>query len=279
MLKDGWQPVSMLMRRLLLLLPISLFGLEIQPWFCDMWEFSFTPSYTYGRFHSVQNGDPQLKKPFNEHLLTFDLEVSPSPHWDMDADVEFADTTAVSMALRSGAFQIRYLWLDDVACDPVSLTTGISARGVASRSLKDISCPYHFHTNFEVNTSIGKEWDHGFDWHMRLYGFGAIGVANRGYPWVTAFAMFEGNIHCTHRLGIFAEAYVGFGNQAHVHTNHFNGYADIRHRNIDTGVKYTYVFEIWGHLSFAYTRRVYARSFPENVNFFTVSYMLPFSLF
>jgi hypothetical protein len=163
--------------------------------------------------------------------------------------------------------------------DPVSLTTGLSVRGVASRSLKDISCPYHFHANFEANTSIGREWDHGFDWHMRLYGFGAIGVANRGYPWVRALAMFEGNIHCTHRLGIFAETYVGFGNQAHVHTNHFNGYADIRHRNIDVGVKYTYVFEIWGHLSFAYTRRVYARSFPQNVNFFTVSYMLPFSLF
>ncbi len=267
------------MRRLLFLMPLSLFGLEIQPWFCNTWEFTFTPSYTYGRFHSVQNGDPQLKKSFNENLLTFDLEVSPSPNWDMDADVEFADTTVQSMALRSGAMQVRYLWLDDVIGDPVSLTTGISARGVASRSLKDISCPYHFHANFEANTSIGKEWDHGFDWHMRLYGFGAIGAANRGYPWVRAFATFEGNIHSTHRLGIFAETYIGFGNQAHVHTNHFNGYADIRHRNIDTGIKYTYVFEIWGHLSFAYTRRVYARSFPENVNFFTVSYMLPFSLF
>src|ERR1700682_5504561 len=91
MLKDGWQRESTLMRRLLFLMPLSLFGLEIQPWFCNTWEFTFTPSYTYGRFNSVQNGDPQLKKPFNEHLLTFDLDFSPSPNWDMDADVEFAD--------------------------------------------------------------------------------------------------------------------------------------------------------------------------------------------
>ncbi|HUD01911.1 MAG TPA: hypothetical protein VMR37_06255, partial [Rhabdochlamydiaceae bacterium] len=80
------------MRKLLLfsLLSLSLQGLEIEPWFCNVWEFTFTPSYTYGRFNSVQNGHPQLKKPFNENLLTFDLEVSPSPNWDLDGDVEFA---------------------------------------------------------------------------------------------------------------------------------------------------------------------------------------------
>ncbi|HUD01810.1 MAG TPA: hypothetical protein VMR37_05750 [Rhabdochlamydiaceae bacterium] len=265
--------------KLLLLLPLSLFSLEIEPWFCNVWEFTFTPSYNYGRFNSVQNGHPQLKKPFNENLLTFDLEVSPSPNWDLDGDVEFAATTAQSMGFRSGALQARYLWLDDVIGDAVSLTTGLSARGVSSRSLRDISCPYHAHANFEANTSIGKEWDQGFDWRLRLYGFGALGMANIGYPWARAFLMFEGNVRSTHRFGIFAEGYFGFGNQERVNTHHFDGYADIRHQNIDAGLKYTYVFEIWGQLSFAYTRRLYAHSFPENVNFFTISYMLPFSLF
>lgn len=269
----------MRMRKLLLLLPISLFGLEMEPWFCNIWEFTFTPSYTYGRFHHVQNGHPRLKSPFNEHILAFDLAVPPSPNWEIDADVEFADTTRQSMGLRSGALQARYLWLDDVVGDAVSLTTGLSARGVSRHGLKDISCPYHSQANFEVNTSIGREWDCGFDWRTRVYGFGAIGMANRGYPWARAFATFEGNIQSAHRFGIFAEGFFGFGNESRVKTDHFNGYAFIRHRNIDLGLKYTYAFEIWGRLSFAYTRRLYARSFPENVNFFTVSYMLPFSLF
>ena len=35
----------------------------------------------------------------------------------------------------------------------------------------------------------------------------------------------------------------------------------------------------WGRITLAYTRRLYAHSFPENVNFFTIGYMLPFSLF
>ncbi len=271
------------MRKGLFLMPLSflstLGGLEIQPWFCSLWEFTFTPTYTYGHFNSVQNSHPQLRKPFNEHLLAFGLEVSPSPNWDIDGDTEFADTSVQSMGLRSGALQVRYLWLDDVMGDPVSLTTGLSVRGVSSRSLKDVSCPYHFHTNFEAHSSIGKEWDHGFDWRTRLYSSGALGIANAGYPWARAYVIFEGNVHSTHRFGIFAEGYFGFGNHKRVHMDHFNGYADISHQNMDMGVKYTYVFEIWGHLSFAYTRRLYARSFPENVNFFSVSYMLPFSLF
>jgi hypothetical protein len=274
----------MSMRKLLFsltcgILPISLSALEIDPWFCNLWEFTFTPSYTYGRFHHVQNGHPQIKNVFNENLLNLALAVPPSLNWEVDGEVEFADTTRQSMGLRSGAAQVRYLWLDDVLGDAVSLTTGVSARGVSSHSLKDISCPYHSYANFEINTSIGREWDRGFDWRIRLYGFGAIGQGNVGYPWARAFATLEGNIQSTHRLGIFTEGYFGFGPHSRVSTNHFHGYADIRHQNIDLGVQYTYVFEIWGRLFFAYTRRLYAKSFPENVNFFTVSYMLPFSLF
>jgi hypothetical protein len=270
----------MRMRKFLLLcLPVSLCALEIEPWFCDIWEFTLTPSYTYGRFHKVQNGHHQLKSPFNEHILAFDLAVPPSPNWELNADVEFADTTQQSMGVRSGAFQARYLWLDDVQGDAVSLTTGLSARAVSGRSLRDVSCPYHSHANFEATASIGKEWDQGFDWHTRVYGLGAVGMGNQGYPWTRAFMTFEGNLHHAHRLGVFAEGYLGFGNQERVRIDHFHGYAFIRHRSLDVGLQYTYAFEIWGHLTFAYSRRVYARSFPENVNFFTVSYMLPFSLF
>ena len=270
------------MRKRLFLLPFlasSLWGLEIKPWFHNTWEFIFTSSYSYGRFNSVQNGRPQLKKPFNENLVSFDLEFSPSPNWDFDTDIEFAATTAESLGVRSGAIQARYLWLDDVLGDPVSLTTGLSIRGVSGRSLRDISCPYHFHLNFEAHAAVGKEWDQRFDWQMRVYGLGAIGMANSGYPWTRAFGMVEGNIQCKHRLGLFTEGYFGFGHHKQVRTKRFNGYADIRHRSIDAGIQYTYVFEIWGQLSLAYAHRFYARSFPEKVNFFTLSYTLPFSLF
>lgn len=275
----GYLREKMSLRKLLLLLPISLFGLDRIPWFCNVWEFTFTPSYTYSRYPAVQNGVPHKQETSNDHVLTFDFTVPPSPEWQFDTELEFADTPRQSMGLRSGAFQVRYLWLDDVLGDPLSLTTGGVIRGVSGHSVKDVSCPYHSYLNFELNAAAGREWDSGFAWRFRTFGGTSVGMSTRGYPWLCAFLMAEGQMKEAHRLGIFLDGYMGFGHHKRVFINHFKGYASIEHRNIDAGVKYTYVFEIWGQLSLAYTRRLYAKSFPEKVNFFTISYMLPFSWF
>ncbi len=257
----------------------SLEGLERLPWFRNIWEFTFTPTYTYSQYPSVQNGVPKGQQKSNDHLISFDFAVPFTSQWQMDSQVEFADTPRQSMGLRSLAFQPRYLWLDDLLGDPVSLTTGAVIRGVTHHSLKDVSSPYHSYLNFEINSALGREWNRGFDWHVRSFGGASIGIATRGFPWVSAFTGVEGQMHQAHRLGMCLEGALGFGHRKRVYFNHFNGYAFIEHRNIDVSVKYTYVFEIWGQLSCAYTRRIYAGSFPEKVNFFTFSYMLPFSLF
>jgi len=269
----------MRLRKLLFLLPISLFGLDRIPWFCNVWEFTFTPTYTYSRYPDVQNGVPKNQTPSHDHVLSLDLGFSPSPQWQIDSEAEFADTPRQSMGLRSIAAQARYLWLDDLLGDPVSLTTGAVLRAVTRHSIKDVSCPYHSYMNYEINTALGREWDRGFDWTFRIFGGASLGIANHGYPWTSAFWIIEGQMHHAHRLGLFVDGSLGFGHHKKVFINHFNGYASIEHRNIDAGVKYTYVFEIWGQLSLSYARRLYARSFPEKVNFFTISYMLPFSLF
>ncbi len=264
--------------KLLLLFPIALLGLERMPWYCNVYEFTFTPTYTYSRYPSVNHGVPHHQSPSHDHLLSFDLAFPPTPEWEFDAEIEFADTPRQSMGLRSIAAQARYLWLNDVIGDPVSLTTGAAIRGVSKHSVRDVSSPYHSYYNFELNSAVGREWDRGFDWQFRSYGGGALGIANHGYPWLSIFTMVEGQFH-SNRLGLFLDSYLGFGHKKTVKINHFHGYGSIEHRNIDLGVKYTYAFDIWGHLSLAYTRRLLAHSFPEKVNFFTISYMLPFSAF
>jgi hypothetical protein len=269
----------MSLHKLLFLLPISLMGLDRLPWFCNLWEFTFTPTYTYSEYPSIQNGVPHHQQTSHDHVLAFDLAVPPTPNLQIETEVEFADTPRQSMGLRSLAFQARYLWLDDLLGDPVSFTTGAVIRGVSRHSVKDVSCPYHSYLNFELNSAVGCEWNHSFEWRFRTFGGASIGIANHGYPWLSAFAIIEGQMFHAHRLGLLLDGYMGFGPHKDVFIDHFNGYASIEHRNIDAGLKYTYVFEVWGQLSLAYTRRLYARSFPEKVNFFTISYMLPFSLF
>lgn len=140
----------------LLLFPLFCGALEMQPWFGDVYEFHFLGTYSYSRFNKVQNGFPQLTSPFHANVIYLGLDFSPSPEWSLDTDLQFADTTQQSFNFRTAAIQARYLWLDDIVGDRVSLTTGANIRITNTSSLKDVSCPSYGNVDFEVNFSIGR---------------------------------------------------------------------------------------------------------------------------
>jgi len=265
--------------------PLPLIALPIEPWLGNVWQFEFRPAYTYSHFNKVENAKKPLKHSSNDQFLRFGLGVVPMlglvspPDWGVDLEIEFADTPRQNFGFQSAALLLRKQWLDDIVGDPISLTTGISLRGVSHKSLRDISCPYHSYANIEFNAAAGKEWSHAAFWTWRTFAFAALGMANRGYPWGRAVLSFQGN-HLNHfQYELFTEGYMGFGPQRVVNINHFFGYAKIKHRSIDVGFNLRYLFDIWGSLNFTYSYRVFARSFPAHANFFTLWYQLPFSLF
>jgi len=256
-----------------------MWALEVEPWLGNLWEFQFVPSYTYYRIPSVENGRPQLAAPSNDHLITLGMGAAFTPTSAFDVEAEFADTPVQSMGYRSAAFQYRCEWTNDCAGDLATWTTGASIRGVSRHSLKDISCPYASDLNFELNGALGKQWDHGPSWGVRAFGWAAVGLANHGSPWTRFLLSLDGTQWRQHRYGLFFLGYFGFGAKTVVPTDHFHGWSSIRHQSLDVGAKYSYIFEVWGTITAAYTRRVYAQSYPQDVNFFTVSYSLPFSFF
>lgn len=258
-------------------LPCGLFSLEKQPWFGDCLEFHFLGEYAFSRFHKVQNGYPQLKSAFESNLIYLGLDFSPTPEWSVDTDFQIADTTQESINFRSFALQARYLWLDDIVGDAVSLATGGSVRFTNSASLKDISCPYHGITDIELNFSFGKEFVASDFWAWRLWAYGAIGHANLGSPWVRGVLSVESNYEDQHKIAIFAEGMNGYGRHTKVYIDNFYGYAKIRQKSIDVGIRYGYRVGVWGTLRFEYIRRVLAKSCPQDVNNFIVSFLLPFS--
>ncbi len=260
------------------LLPFLGCALEHQPWFGDVFEFHFLGRYSYSQFNSFQNARPPLHEIFQAHLVYLGLDFSPSPVWSLDGDMQFADTTEMSFNFRTFALQSRYLWLDDIVGDPISLASGLSARLTSSKSLKDISCPSHAVLDFELNFSLGKELEASNNWLFRFWGFGAVGHANRGSPWVRGIVSVETNIDDRHKWALYAEGINGYGRRVHVDIDHFFGYAKIREKAIDLGIRYGRSLDVWGTLRFEYIRRVLAKSAPQNVNTFMVSYLLPFSL-
>lgn len=260
-----------------LLLPLMAFSLEKQPWLSDVYEFHFLGGYAYSRFNKVEGAVDQLTSPFNVHLLFGGLDFSFSPEWSIDADVEFSDTTRTSFGFRSFAIQGRYLWLDDIIGDWISLTTGGSIRVTSPTFLKDVSCPSHGNVDMEANISIGKEFDSLQFWRFRLWGFGVIGIANRGSPWIRGGAFVEANLDDTHKWALFLLGSHGYGRKRTINIADFRGYGRIRQKNIDIGIRYGYRMSVWGTLRGEYMRRVKASLYPENVNTFVISYLLPFS--
>jgi hypothetical protein len=262
-----------------LILTSSCLALETKPWFGDQYEFEFQSAFTYYRFHEVEGASVQLKNPSNTRVFLLDFGWTPSSQFDLQMEGEFAKNDHINWALRSTALQGRYQLLDDIAGDPVSFALGANMRGAPHHFLKDVGTPYASEFNLEVTASIGKEWSQEGMWTMRTYGFAAVGIANHGYPWTRELLVWQYNFQNTHRLSLFAEGDFGFGNKQHVDVKHFNGWAKFQHQSIDLGIAYGYKISFYGILSAAYMHRIFAHNFPEHVNFFTLSYCIPFSLF
>ncbi len=270
--------ITRIQKFLCLFLPILGSSLEVQPWFGDCLEFHFLGNYAYSFFNKVQRGVPQLTSTFQSNVVSLGLDFSPTPEWSVDSEFQLADTTKQNFNFRSFALQARYLWLDDIIGDKVSFATGINARFTNTDSLRDVSCPYHANFDFELNLAMGKEFDISDSFAWRLWGYGAVGHANRGSPWVRGILSIETNYDERHKLSLLAEGSNGYGRHTTVFINDFDGYAKIRQKSIDIGARYGYRLGVYGTIRFSYMRRVLAKSCPEDVNAFIFSYLLPFSL-
>lgn len=257
----------------------SLLAFDEKPWLGDFLDFYLDSSYTFYRYRHVQNAVKQPKSPSNNNLLTFDLGFFPFDGSEIAAELEIADTRRQSFGRRSLALQLRTRWMDDIAGDPISVTTGFSVRQVSHSSVRDVSSPYAAPWDFEAHGALGKEWSHGAHWYMRWYGIGALGQGNRGSPWTRGQLAFELNREDKHQLKFFGLGYWGFGHREKVNISHFHGWGKYDHSSIDLGAGYRYVFDVWGYLWIEYAHRVFARSYPQSQNSIQIGYHLPFSFF
>jgi len=264
---------------LLLCFPLTLFAFVVDPWLNTIAEFELRPAYTYRYYPSVDRGFNPTSYHSHDHLIDLNLGLRFLPNWDAQLEVDFLSTRRLAWGTQRLGAQVRYLMLDDVAGDPVSITLGGQIFYVPTRTMRDVSSPYHAQGNVELGVAIGKEIDNVYQWLYRFYGFFGIGIGNRGYPWLRPLLSAEMKYAGHHKFQLFSEGYIGLGGRSHVNINRFAGYGKMQHRSIDLGLNYTYLFDIWGALGIQYAYRVYAHAFPQHASTFRVEYRLPFSLF
>jgi len=263
----------------LFLFPLPLLAFEVDPWFSPIAELQFRPSYSYRFYPSVDQAVNPSHYSSHDHILDLNLGVSFLPHWDAQLELDFSNTRKVSWGAQRAGLQLRYLWLDDVAGDIVSLTTGLVYFYVPTRNMRDVSSPYHATSNFELGIAAGKEIDKIYDWIFRFYGFVGVGIANRGSPWVRPLLSFESKFKKKHKVQLFSEGYFGLAHRQKVNINRFSGYGKIHHQSVDIGANYNYHFDIWGSITLQYSYRIFAKAFPRHASTFTLKYTLPFSVF
>ncbi len=265
----------------LFFLPLALSAttFEEQPWFGDMCEFDWRAQYSYSFYAQVDRALVPLKNTSHDHLVATGLGVTLPDDWNWQVEVDFFTSPRTDFGWRSFAFSARRRLLDDVACDPISLTVGATVRAAPGRMLRDISVPFHSRGDFELHTSLGKEWSRGPYWQWRIWGLGAAGIGVRGLPWFRTDLYFEGNWCDRLQWRLFALGYFGTGRKEFVDIQDFHGWANRHHQSIDIGATFKLLFNTWGSLRFDYSYRVFAHVYPERINAFTATYTLPFSPF
>ena len=254
-------------------------SMETKPWIGEVYEINCDGAYAFSRFSRVEGASRQLTHPINNQSFFADVGYTLSDSLDLQIEGELGSTTSIGWTFRSAAVHERYRMHDDIEGDPISLTFGLIFRGAAPHLLTDVSTPYAAELNTEATCCVGKEWSNEGFWTMRTYGLASLGQANNGYPWTRQLLVWQYNLTDVHRFTAFGEGNVGFGNKEHVNVDHFRGWGRFLHQSIDLGLSYGYKIGLYGVITASYAHRVFAHNYPEHVNFFILSYHLPFSLF
>jgi len=259
---------------------LCCFGFIVDPWFHTIAEFDLCSSYCYRYYSSVDRCVNRIHHHSHDQLIDLNVGLRFLPNWEAQLEVDFLHTSSYSTwnMHRIGG-QVRYLVLDDVAGDVISLTLGGRLFYVPNDVLHDVSSPYHASGNIELGIAVGKEVEKIDQWLYRFYGFLGVGQGSRGYPWMRSLLSAEMHYPSHHKFCLFSEGYMGCGGKDYVDVEYFKGYAKIKHRSVDLGCSYVYSFDIWGSLGVQYSYRIYARAFPKRLHAFKVEYRLPFSPF
>ncbi len=254
----------------------TLFCADFKPWLPEMLVFEWRNSLTYQTYPSVAKGSHTRKFSSDDYFINTSLSTSVY-EYGLELEANQAFTSCQKGSIDNLSATLRYVILDDIAGDPLSFTAGLSYIQPFYWSLKDISSFHHGRVEGELFVSLGKEKACGEIWIHRWWTVGAVGLADRGSPWLRLNLGYDLRTADNQEWRLFCHTLWGLGNRD-ISIDHFKGYGAINHRSVNLGFRYTYLIEDLGSLSFEYTNRVYAYNFPAYANIFLIEFRYDFGL-
>lgn len=254
------------------------------PWFAPAFELQPSLLYAFQYYSTLK--DDHLKDdhsdqrcPSKDHFLDLHNSVTWMQEWQFSFGYSLAQTSRYRF-LHGNRFSLeaRYLLLDDVIGDPVSLYVGIKGLQNSSQARHDPSILCHGSIGAELEVAVGKEWAAMTDWSRRSWAKLALGAADLGSPWLSALA--AGEWKCTPflLLGACAQWLAGLGKKQ-ISCYNFQGYGSLRHRTVDLCAYLRAELPCQrGALTCSYSCRCYAKNSPNKAQQVMVSYLYPFGL-
>lgn len=247
----------------------SLNATEFLPWVGPTLEFEWRNHFRY-----------QQSKLKNHLFHDLFLNVSLSNAYQ-DLGLELEMTAANTFYQRGKLDQLkmtgRYVILDDLLQDFVSLTAGLSLTQAFHHSLYDKSSFHHGYHEGEIFLASGKEWSFSQNWHSRLWGVVGLATAiNRSFPWLHVESTYERRWKDKHEGRIGIKTLYGFGHQKL--KDPFKGYGFIAHRSVDLFLRYTYLIDFFGQTSVELSQRLYSKNFASSAFSLTFQLLYTFGL-
>lgn len=261
---------------LLLLIPIILTATEQEPWYPRYLELQPKATYIHQTYPSLAAKHGHKKQRAHDHFLFLSVSGAYDPY-SVEVETALAATRHRSFGWAALRLTGRYQLFNDTVGDLVSVVAGLTVEQVFKQALRDVANFYHGGIQGEAHLSIGKETECWKFWTSRLWGVGAVGIADLGSPWLRFDLGWSHNFWDQGQVKFYMHSLWGLGGKS-LHPRHFHGYGSIRHQSIDIGLEGKHRFAWGGILGLGYGYRVLAANCPKDTSFILLSFLYPFGL-
>ncbi len=264
-----------------LCLPLTAQAMDEEPWLGEELSVNGLVATTLQSYHKVSTPTGTFQHKSTDAFVDLAAAMTFTTDWNISADLQGAHTRERPFNFSRATLLGRYLLLDDIAGDPISMTAGLSTSMPAHWTRTSLSMLYRAPVEWEGSLSFGKELNVRTLWNWRFWGLVALGQGTEGSPWLRTRLNIEKNFptqpvspyRSSQQIKLVAELLHGMGSGNLTSASAFNGYGGIAYHAVDLGLKYGYTFPTsWGNLSAEYKHRFHARNFPEQVNLLTLTY-------
>lgn len=254
----------------LLFLCLPLFATELRPWFGPTFQPEIRASYHFQYYPQPFGGETL-------HSGILSGLISPWPTWSTELEFAITDSTQRGFFFDYGKWTVRYLLMDDVVGDPVSMTVGGSLTFPSATSIRDIGTFHLGSVNLELHTAIGKEITCGYDWAWRMWALGAIESSFQSWPHVNGRLVVERNLRDRHHFQLALLGEVALSGRSLPPPRFFPGYAKIQTRYLDIEGCYTYLIPFSWQIKICYAYRLAAKNTPRRLHSVLITLFYPLS--